>query len=561
AGAIGEVVIKSTANMIGYWDNPKATQEVVNDDGWFRSGDLGYFDGIYVSLDTFWIGKGAAGPGIHKVKYHFIDTAWQANWNIADSSVCWLYDSLNVLVAPLDSIYIDTLGPLCLNAPSQLLTCQPPGGIFKDSTQTTIDSFLASNYGVGTHLITYTYVDSNGCKYTDTTRVQVTQAPIVEIKIQDISCIPCYGASAWAVADTITYPNLKYYWSNGDTTRKTHAFSGDTLIVWIQNTDSTCFGIDTLIIDIPNCCDMTPSFDPGYQFVYTPENPLEWNDEELVIDGDIVIKNQHNAVINASTITMLSCTKIIVENGSTLTITDSKIGGCGWKGIEVWGNIDVCSDNPDQGIVIVENSEINCADIAIFSGLKDMSSGARIVIAYAGGIIKADDAHFKANYVDLFFTPQNFIGMCNCTTSPTGHLFQHEITDCTFDTLANDYYCDPIVDDILGYLESYFVPTPPPGPPNFCGGAPYGYWKQLPVFSRCHIVDMNPYNEYFVATYPSIFNCTNSCDKRTWRDGAKTGFSITYSGNITYSPNVYIGRTFNGHVTNCTSFIPSSYFK
>ena len=50
AGTIGEVVIKSTANMIGYWDNPEATQEVVNDDGWFRSGDLGYFDGPFLHL-------------------------------------------------------------------------------------------------------------------------------------------------------------------------------------------------------------------------------------------------------------------------------------------------------------------------------------------------------------------------------------------------------------------------------------------------------------------------------------------------------------------------------
>ena len=50
AGSIGEVVIKSPANMIGYWDNIEATKEVVNDDGWFRSGDLGYFDGPFLHL-------------------------------------------------------------------------------------------------------------------------------------------------------------------------------------------------------------------------------------------------------------------------------------------------------------------------------------------------------------------------------------------------------------------------------------------------------------------------------------------------------------------------------
>jgi acyl-CoA synthetase (AMP-forming)/AMP-acid ligase II len=41
-GDHGEVVIKSPANMIGYWDNPDATDEVFNDEGWFKTGDLGY---------------------------------------------------------------------------------------------------------------------------------------------------------------------------------------------------------------------------------------------------------------------------------------------------------------------------------------------------------------------------------------------------------------------------------------------------------------------------------------------------------------------------------------
>ena len=42
--AVGEIVIKSPANMVGYWMNQEATDEVFNDDGWFKSGDLGYID-------------------------------------------------------------------------------------------------------------------------------------------------------------------------------------------------------------------------------------------------------------------------------------------------------------------------------------------------------------------------------------------------------------------------------------------------------------------------------------------------------------------------------------
>ncbi len=48
--AIGEIVIKSPANMVGYWRNEKATKEVFNDDGWFKSGDLGYIDEGFVYI-------------------------------------------------------------------------------------------------------------------------------------------------------------------------------------------------------------------------------------------------------------------------------------------------------------------------------------------------------------------------------------------------------------------------------------------------------------------------------------------------------------------------------
>jgi acyl-CoA synthetase (AMP-forming)/AMP-acid ligase II len=48
--AVGEIVIKSPANMVGYWGNQDATNEVFNDDGWFKSGDLGYIDDGFVYI-------------------------------------------------------------------------------------------------------------------------------------------------------------------------------------------------------------------------------------------------------------------------------------------------------------------------------------------------------------------------------------------------------------------------------------------------------------------------------------------------------------------------------
>jgi len=42
-GERGEIWIKSVVNVVGYWNNPKATAEAFTD-GWFRTGDVGYLD-------------------------------------------------------------------------------------------------------------------------------------------------------------------------------------------------------------------------------------------------------------------------------------------------------------------------------------------------------------------------------------------------------------------------------------------------------------------------------------------------------------------------------------
>ncbi|MEO0442006.1 MAG: class I adenylate-forming enzyme family protein, partial [Pseudomonadota bacterium] len=43
-GERGEVCIRTSANFTGYWNNEQATKEAFTDDGYFRTGDIGYFD-------------------------------------------------------------------------------------------------------------------------------------------------------------------------------------------------------------------------------------------------------------------------------------------------------------------------------------------------------------------------------------------------------------------------------------------------------------------------------------------------------------------------------------
>ncbi|MGE5502359.1 MAG: long-chain-fatty-acid--CoA ligase [Ignavibacteriales bacterium] len=44
AGEVGEVQIRGPGIMKGYWNRPEATAEAIDPEGWFRSGDAGYFD-------------------------------------------------------------------------------------------------------------------------------------------------------------------------------------------------------------------------------------------------------------------------------------------------------------------------------------------------------------------------------------------------------------------------------------------------------------------------------------------------------------------------------------
>jgi long-chain acyl-CoA synthetase len=51
-GEVGEVIARGPNIMLGYWNRPEATRAVLGSDGWYRTGDAGYFqDGRLYLVD------------------------------------------------------------------------------------------------------------------------------------------------------------------------------------------------------------------------------------------------------------------------------------------------------------------------------------------------------------------------------------------------------------------------------------------------------------------------------------------------------------------------------
>ena len=51
-GEVGEICIRGACVFLGYWDNPEATADCLDDRRWYRTGDFGRFDGEVLQLES-----------------------------------------------------------------------------------------------------------------------------------------------------------------------------------------------------------------------------------------------------------------------------------------------------------------------------------------------------------------------------------------------------------------------------------------------------------------------------------------------------------------------------
>ena len=127
-----------------------------------------------------------AGVGTHTITYTY-----------TDGNGCSNFATNTITVNPLPTVNLNPFANVCLNTPPFALTGGTPVGGTYSGTGVSGNTFDPSDAGVGTHTITYTYTDANGCTNNATNTITVNALPVVTLA--DFSPV-CFNAPAFPLS-------------------------------------------------------------------------------------------------------------------------------------------------------------------------------------------------------------------------------------------------------------------------------------------------------------------------------------------------------------------------
>ncbi len=135
----------------------------------------GIYSGAGISSNVF--DPSLAGAGTHLITYTFTDL-----------NGCSNFITNSILVNTLPAVSFANLNPVCINSPQITLnTGLPLGGTYSGTGVSGI-FFNPTIAGLGTHTITYTFSDINGCLANASTNILVNQSPIVSLSVFNAIC-------------------------------------------------------------------------------------------------------------------------------------------------------------------------------------------------------------------------------------------------------------------------------------------------------------------------------------------------------------------------------------
>ena len=110
--------------------------------------------------------------------------------------ICNAVDSVTVTVNPLPNVILNNFSSLCIDAGSIALSGGSPTGGNYSGNGVLGNSFTPSTAGVGTHSITYSYTDANGCSSSATKNIVVNPLPVGYMVPSPYSIIDNYNPNA-----------------------------------------------------------------------------------------------------------------------------------------------------------------------------------------------------------------------------------------------------------------------------------------------------------------------------------------------------------------------------
>lgn len=197
----------------------------------------GTFTGLGVSGNNF--DPAVAGVGVHNITYTYTDGNGCTNDSIR-----------SVTVNALPVVSFSGLSPAyCIDASGNILIGAPAGGLFS-GPGISGNSFIPSVADTGTHNITYTYTDGNGCINSQVQAVTVTALPIVSFSgLAAAYCVDASSASLTGspLGGTFSGPGI-----SGTTFDPTVAGSGTHTIKYVYSDGGGCTDSTTqsVVVDV-----------------------------------------------------------------------------------------------------------------------------------------------------------------------------------------------------------------------------------------------------------------------------------------------------------------------
>lgn len=104
---------------------------------------------------------------------------YMGTYTVTDGNGCTNSANLSFTINPAPMVTINPAGPFCANGNSVSLSASPPGGTWGGAAPG--GSFNPGSLGPGTHQVTYTFTNGQGCSDMDMIDIVVNPAPMVDI--------------------------------------------------------------------------------------------------------------------------------------------------------------------------------------------------------------------------------------------------------------------------------------------------------------------------------------------------------------------------------------------